>query len=276
MHCAIVCTQSPVFTAAVDGKFKVCIINCLKKTLIRSSQEAFSRDIKLSDDGLAVVRALVKYLYTEDYDDTYTISDFMAAQNLYSGNSSPSKAETNAPLMVEGFTPEPRQEDFFDDLGSSVFQETPAGVETVDQKPTVTPLSLLFNVQMYVVGDKYDIPALKTLAYAKYKGMVNRYWNTAVFTKSVDLMLENTVNSDTLLRKVIFRTIKVNLRVLLKRVDFMNLLKKHGELALELLLFSVDSPNGSWDLEDDELVNFPTKQKKKGKNYPCPSCGRKE
>ena len=48
---------------------------------------------------------------------------------------------------------------------------------------------LLMDTMMYVIGDKYDIQALKDLAWKKYKEVVPDRWNSASFVTSVKLLV---------------------------------------------------------------------------------------
>lgn len=99
----------------------------------------------------------------------------------------------------------------------------------------LNPEVLVFNAKMYVVGDKYNIPGLKELAKGKYDTVVNSCWDTTAFSDSVQLLWENTIESDVLLKNVILKIIADNVVTLLGREEFIGVLRSHGDLSVEVL-----------------------------------------
>lgn len=59
---------------------------------------------------------------------------------------------------------------------------------------------LLVNAKMYAVGDKYDIPALKTLAKDKFAAGLGPNWDIATFLEVLETAYTNTPASDRGLR----------------------------------------------------------------------------
>lgn len=140
VHCAIVCTRSLFFAKAVAGPFKVCSLSQPTDSTDQV-QESISREIDLSADEVPVVRAMIRYLYTDNYN-----------------------------------------EGDLEDLSE------------LDGQPVIIPA--IFNVKLYIVGDKYDIPGLQTLATRKYIDSLAGEWDSATFCRSALLLWENTMDSD--------------------------------------------------------------------------------
>lgn len=96
--------------------------------------------------------------------------------------------------------------------------------------------SLLVNAKVYIVADKYELDTLKKLASDKF----NRFlpcgiWNSSDFTESARLVYENTMETDRMLRDIIVQTASINVKALLDRGEFVELLKDHGDLATEIM-----------------------------------------
>ncbi|KAF8853785.1 hypothetical protein BDZ45DRAFT_65034 [Acephala macrosclerotiorum] len=186
VHCAIVCTRCPFLSKAVDGKFR----------------EAALREIDLSVDELPVIRAMVKYLYTDEYDDAAIAHVASAA---------------SPPVLC----------DWCDNNGFSAVHSLP--VHNDEAFP------LMFNVKMYIAGDKYDIPGLRVLATKKFKTCVAQHWNNSTFSEAAQHLWENTIDSDRQLRNVVIKTAHKNIDQLLDRGEFVDLMKSHGEFGLDIV-----------------------------------------
>ena len=105
------------------------------------------------------------------------------------------------------------------------------------------PLSLTTNVKVYIIADKNEIEALKKLVGTKYQQAVLESWNSPAFAESALLVYENTMESDRAIREVIVQTASDNIKALLDRGEFIELLNGHGELATEILKKLVASGN---------------------------------
>lgn len=97
------------------------------------------------------------------------------------------------------------------------------------------PASLLVNAKVYIIADKYEIEALKKLACLKYKEVLLNTWNTSNFSESASHVFENTVETDRTLRDVIVQVASDNIRALLDRGEFVDLLKRHGDIGAEIM-----------------------------------------
>lgn len=161
------------------------------------------REIDLPDDELLVVAAMIRYLYTDDYDDTAGVS------NIRSGMKLDMLHDTKA--STELFDIEP-------------FPEPP------DSSP-----AMVFNVKVYIAADKYDIPGLKALAAQKFLDVAIEFWNSVEFSEAAQLLWDNIVASDRLLKDIVVGIASDNIRTALDRGEFVELLSSRGELCLEVL-----------------------------------------
>jgi hypothetical protein len=158
---------------------------------------------------------MVRFLYTAGYNDQ---------RSAGKGNLDP-KAENPVAVM-----PDPAKEGNFVDASQNVATEVSA-----NDGSEYNPHSLVTNVQMYIIADKYEIEALKKLASAKYEEVVRMCWNTFEFSESARLIHENTVESDRTIKDVIEKAASDNINALLDRGEFTALLNGNGELATRIL-----------------------------------------
>ena len=113
--------------------------------------------------------------------------------------------------------------------------------------------SLLVNVQVYILADKNDIVALKKRAKEKYAEVVTFLWNTPSFAASAMLLYDNTPQSDRLLRDVIAETAEKHIKTLICEEDFVEVMVRNGDLAVDVLK-SVLSKEIDSDSELDGMV----------------------
>lgn len=130
---------------------------------------------------------MIRFLYTLDYDD-HRFASTAAQTDPCTPDSGPPTAATSNGVNAKEISFDSDEE--FDS----------------DEDPTegVDPLCLLINAKVYIIADKYNIRALKALATAKYKEFMIRLWSTAAFPESALVVLNNTVETDRMLRDVIF------------------------------------------------------------------------
>jgi hypothetical protein len=184
------------------------------------------RQIDLSANELSVVTAMVKYLYSDNYDDNYSQSNPIAE---------PAEGDLQPPELAETTHP------------------------------------LVFNTLVYLIADQYDIPSLKELAKTKYQSVVNQPWSPSTFTgfiEATELLWENTVQSDRLLRDFVVETAVSSLDALLKEPTFVSLMEKWGGLAVDILRSKHQkdaSPEELAEVDEFGWDNWGSKKSKKGK-----------
>lgn len=91
------------------------------------------------------------------------------------------------------------------------------------------------NVEMYILGDKLDIAALKRLATNKYEQINQTGWKSAKFVESARILYENTLESDRQLKDAFVKTAAKNFNNLKHQEPFAALLKEQPCVAWEIL-----------------------------------------
>ncbi|PQE31545.1 BTB POZ domain-containing protein [Rutstroemia sp. NJR-2017a WRK4] len=202
VHRNVVCLQSRPLAAHVDGVFL----------------EAVSGEINLPDDHPAIFERLIKFLYTGDFNATPSPNEVVAEEQL--GNcvkETSSLGSSHALGSDPGFVAE--------DVGS----------ETVD-----TPLDrLTICTRIFVMAEKYDISALKTLAKTKFEALVPYDWNTSALSESLRLMYDGLPDSDRLLKDVAVAAAAGHVKELVDRGEFVALCKDNGDIAFDVLKASL-------------------------------------
>ncbi|CZR56348.1 uncharacterized protein PAC_06236 [Phialocephala subalpina] len=215
VHCAVVCTRSPFLTRAAE---------------LQQFKEASLREIDLSADELPTIRAMIRYLYTDDYPDDAGKQDDCAS-------------------LASICTPEDEDEDV----------ATPLPIVADPAFP------LLFNVKMYIAGNKFSIPGLKTLATNKYRACVTEHWDSPIFSEAATHLWTKTnypLAADRQLRDVVVEAAFKHLTHFLKRDEFVDLMKSHGDFGLDIVklidrhLF-IASSHPPATLLEDEMTDEP-------------------
>ncbi|KAI9701780.1 MAG: hypothetical protein M1836_001124 [Candelina mexicana] len=170
VHRAIVCSQSPVLAAAVDGPF----------------QEAQSSVIELHDDDLNTVRLALSFLYSRKYNvqDISTLDPTLPPENQSKDNFEPTPDETIISTLQ---------------LGQSSSQEERDG-----KAPNIPAISMT-HVDIYGFADKYDIPELKELAATKFKKSIEEaeWWDSKDLAILLQKIYSSTPSFDKVLRDII-------------------------------------------------------------------------
>ncbi|TGO39744.1 hypothetical protein BHYA_0048g00090 [Botrytis hyacinthi] len=182
---------------------------CIRSPVIAAAmdddrwEEAAKGEYHMSDEELPIVEAMINYLYRGSYDDQVTLG---------------SEASDDV-SQVEPPPSPPKQV-----------------TETISQvAPLTKPSSLLFNAKVYIIADKYMIPALKSLAHEKFTKSLLEHWNTPEFTAGAKFLWKNTPGSDVLLRRVLVTTAATCINVLLDRGEFVEFLTEYGDFAVGVM-----------------------------------------
>ncbi|KAL2062698.1 hypothetical protein VTL71DRAFT_5770 [Oculimacula yallundae] len=160
-------------------------------------EESVSRQIKLVEDDSEVISEVIRYIYTNRYGVTRDISQDAS-------KSAAARASTST-------------------------EATGEWIDELDGAP------LVFHTKVYIAADKYDVPALKILATEKFEKAVKLLWETEAFSQAARLLWENTMASDRLLRDVVAQVSRKNLKILLDRAEFTDLLEARGDFCLDVL-----------------------------------------
>ncbi|KAF7870430.1 hypothetical protein EAF04_004175 [Stromatinia cepivora] len=253
-HRAVVCMRSPVIAAAMDDD---------------RWQEAAKGEYHMSDDELPIVEAMIHYLYLRTYDDQVALAPEA------SGSDSQLRIwKAELPLSPPTPESEPEPEPELDTWGgrSSLTWNNRVLAHTGGRAPEVTPLSvpssLLFNAKVYIIADKYMIPALKSLACEKCTKSLDEHWNTPEFSAAAELLWENTPSSDMLLRNAVVTAAASHIDVLLDRGEFVEFMSTHGDFAVEVMKRMKGRNNSVVTrnpFPDNETIQWGSKHKKKGR-----------
>ncbi|KAG0646411.1 Kelch repeat and BTB domain-containing 5, partial [Hyphodiscus hymeniophilus] len=117
-----------------------------------------------------------------------------------------------------------------------------------------TSQALLLNAKVYVMAEKFDIPELKKLATVKYEAAVPIDWNSEAMAASINVVYEETPQSDRSLKEVMIKAAGEHARYLLERSEFLSLCTQSNDVCLDLL---------------KEVVASASKREVKD----CPNCG---
>ncbi|KAL8706227.1 MAG: hypothetical protein Q9201_000733 [Fulgogasparrea decipioides] len=103
----------------------------------------------------------------------------------------------------------------------------------LSMSPEITPLALDTNI--YTMGDEYNMSDIKRLAKAKFSRALPTGWNKEEFPKVIRTIYDTTPASDCGLRDclvLVLQAYKLELRV---SREFMDLMRSHGEFAVDLV-----------------------------------------
>jgi hypothetical protein len=95
--------------------------------------------------------------------------------------------------------------------------------------------ALVFNTEMYILADKYDVPALKLLATAKFETAAIWGPSSSKFCEAVELLWENTRDDDVMLRNIVTNIALTNIDTLANKEEFIALMPQNGSFGLALL-----------------------------------------
>lgn len=92
-----------------------------------------------------------------------------------------------------------------------------------------------FNLGMYIVGDRYNVSDLKELAREKFAVAIVDGWSGDNLPDVVRTIYEDPIATDRKLRNCLMSTLRKHKKVLRFREDFMEVVKSHGEFAVDLI-----------------------------------------
>jgi len=98
-----------------------------------------------------------------------------------------------------------------------------------------TPSALILNTKMYIAGEYFDIPALKSLAVAKYQQSLSNNWKTIEFSKAAKLLWENTMDEDRALLNIVATTANQHIDILMDRSEFQTMTHETKGFGLDIL-----------------------------------------
>ncbi|PQE06300.1 BTB POZ domain protein [Rutstroemia sp. NJR-2017a BBW] len=162
------------------------------------------------------------------------------------------------------------------------FDATPSPSEVVAEEPSGEVGSETVNgsldtlticTRIFVMAEKYDIPALKTLAKTKFEAAVSSDWNTSALSESLRLMYDGLPDSDRLLKDVAVAAAAGHVKELVDRGEFVALCKDNGDIAFDVLKASLSPTrkikNCPWGgISHESHVSYSESQQE----YYCSDC----
>lgn len=124
-------------------------------------------------------------------------------------------------------------EEPFQDRGKQVTKYDKAARE-LEENCLGSPEALMTNTMVYVIGDKYDIAVLKSLAVMKIKHCMEYHWETSSFSSAVQYLYENTIPSDRVLREMFIATAYKKQESLTSNPEFLDIVTENGEIGADL------------------------------------------
>ena len=208
VHRSIVCEGSKFFAAACDGPFLVSVPLEKATTPAHQAQESSSREVTLEDDDPAIFERLLLYLYTLDYDDgslsENNESPLSENSPAISATQDPEQGEAVLVSTLAAFAPDEPSESQSDSSAVLIKQHATA-VALVPERPTQNEKSsLMINVQVYAMAEKFDVAELKILAKEKFSACAQG-WPLPEFPSVVHEALSSTPESDRGLRDLLSR-----------------------------------------------------------------------
>lgn len=130
---------------------------------------------------------------------------------------------------------------------------------------------MLFNVNVYQIGDKYGVPRLKEQAKEKFAVAINACWQMADFPVAIASAYSTTTSADRGLRDLVVSTCLEHLNELLEMDGFKQVPSETSGVAADIvqsrghqgstITYRCPNCNAEWSLHSSGDVQF------------CPLCG---
>lgn len=105
--------------------------------------------------------------------------------------------------------------------------------------------ALVMHANLYVLGDKYDIPPLKEMACRSYEELVKTRWYTKAYRESAELVYGSIVAEKDPLKDVIYEAARANIRSMVNQPGFQSLLRRINNFAADLLVSFVQKADST-------------------------------
>ena len=140
---------------------------------------------------------------------------------------------------------------------------------------------MVFNVKVYSVADKYDVPALKSQARQKFETTAKTCWDMDDFPDAVVQVYNSTTSIDRGLREVVVDIACEHIDELLSKQGFRDVLEETLGFASDVAQFlakdqkntSQKKPVGQGKYQCPSCALQWEATLATGRSYYCPSCG---
>ena len=112
--------------------------------------------------------------------------------------------------------------------------------------PEGSTYNLATHASVYGIAEKYEIMPLKDLAKQKFETMIKEQWNDPSLPDAIEIIYNTTHNADRGLRTILTTSIKGQIKKLLPKPQFADVVRSCGDFAVDLMnavcSVNVDSP----------------------------------
>lgn len=203
-------------------------------------QEALTGEIHLEHDDPMIVEKMISFLYTLDYADNTPHQHLdvnpSVSMPIAVESESTTRPAASPPVIEQEATtldlPHSEAFEIYKTVTEPIAEEPqPAIADNTDQ---ITPLVL--NARVYIMGERYDIYALRHLAQQKFEARAkNDGWNSEVFSLAIREVYEWTTDQDQGLRQLVVTIAAENITTLRDRGEFNNVLNDVPDFTRQLL-----------------------------------------
>lgn len=163
-----------------------------------------------------------------------------SSSNPSSPNTIPATSLLHSPAATAANTANGASPVWATTANASARQTTAANVNTpLDNQLNAERLGedLVKHAKIYIIGEKYDIQDLKTLARERYASNLFLCWNSSGFVQSIELVFDGTpdIAAGDNLRLTIVDAASIRAVELLQREDFSQLLQDRGDISTAIL-----------------------------------------
>ncbi|KAK1145697.1 hypothetical protein N8T08_003933 [Aspergillus melleus] len=238
------------------GKYTNFTVTCGGRSFqVHKVVESIENRIVLPDEEPDMVERLIQFLYTGNYVDGEYFDELPSTPALME----PDDIKEELWERFDGFLnilfdDSTHNSDYDPDEDSSTEEHPTEPLEydsecsdhSSEFRPSENPyqedcsVQLFTSLRMYVIGDKYDIPALQLLAKKRFTQTTACHWTTYNdFPAVLDELFTTTRTTDPLRRLVCTLMERDYATNPAMRIKIRPIVEKHGDLALNMLdLFS--------------------------------------
>ncbi|KAL8722652.1 MAG: hypothetical protein Q9225_000884 [Loekoesia sp. 1 TL-2023] len=252
-------------------------------------KEGESSSIDLKDIDPLMVDKLVHYLYNSNYDDTCLQiggkQDNEDDEENRRGEKDGGRREAPVEeimvidVPVAGIEEPPATEPPATDPPAAETTVEEAGEQTAEAaSQNEGPQRLSINASMYIIGDRYDLRELKDLAREKFSIALVDRWDKEDLPDVIRTIYENTLPTDRALRDCLVPTLQKHQRALRNDEDFMEVVKTHGDFAVDLIdAWRNPSQQQTLKLNSNQLYDYGSSVRSSvgyDGGVACPDCGQ--
>ena len=178
-------------------------------------------EISLEDEDISLVETMISFLYFGEYPHTQEQGD--------------GGAEDEDEEVCESND----EEDLEDDGQEDIEYDGNTGTKNGNGGDTDEASQLLVHARMYVMANKYGIPALRELAKRAYEEEIDQWRNSRLFLESVPIIFDKIDEADEEVRDLVVSRCSTQLKDFMEDLELRTLVKNlfHNLPALSWEIF---------------------------------------